>query len=37
MKAETLNIGMVAVVLIGILAIGITFISNIIKYDIVWL
>ena len=36
MKAETLNIGMVAIVLIGILAIGVVFISNVIKYDIVW-
>jgi hypothetical protein len=36
MKAETINIGIVAVVLIGILAIGVTFIMEVVKQGIVW-
>jgi hypothetical protein len=36
MKAETLNIGIVALVLIGILAIGVVFVQQVVSQGIVW-
>ena len=36
MKTQALEVGAVAGVLLFILSIGITFIVNIVKYDIVW-
>jgi len=36
MKAETLSIGIVAFVLLGILAIGVVFVQQVVYQGIVW-
>jgi len=36
MKKQTLEVGMVAGVLLFIIGVGLTLIVNILKYDIVW-
>ena len=36
MTKQTLNIGLVALGLLCILTVGVLFIINILKYDIVW-
>lgn len=36
MKAETLSIGLVAFVLLGILAIGVVFVQQVVSQGIVW-